>query len=105
MNSKNIAIVSYLTIIGWVIALLSHNNSSQKEPIAAFHLRQSLGIMLTGLLITAVPPFIGVAFASRITGIVMVVIWIIGFISAVQGEEKEIPIVGKLYQDWFKGIN
>lgn len=104
MSGKNIAIVSYLTFIGWIIAIISHNNATQKESIAAFHLRQSLGVFLTGFVLTAVPPIMGVAFASRITGIICFIIWIIGFISAVQGEEKEIPVVGKLYQDWFKGI-
>ena len=104
MSGKNIAIVSSLTMIGWIVALLSHNDSKQKESIASFHLRQSLGVMLTGFVLTAVPPIMGVAFASRITGIVVFVIWVIGFIAAVQGEEKEIPVVGKLYQDWFKGI-
>ena len=104
MSGKNIAIVSYLFMIGWIIALLSHNDSKQKESIGAFHLRQSLGIMLTGIVLTAVPPYIGVAFASSIAGIAVMVLWIIGFVAAVQGEEKEVPIVGKLYQEWFKGI-
>jgi uncharacterized membrane protein len=104
MSGKNIAIVSYLTIIGWIIALVSHNDSKQKESIASFHLRQSLGVILTGFVFAAIPPFMGAPFVSRYTGIIVFVLWIIGFISAVQGEEKEIPVVGKLYQDWFKGI-
>ncbi len=104
MNGKNIAIVSYLTIVGWIIALVSHNNSLQKEPIASFHLRQSLGIILTGLVLTAFPPFLGIGFASGITGALVFVLWVLGFISAVQGEEKEVPVIGNLYQDWFKGI-
>ncbi len=32
------------------------------------------------------------------------VIWLIGFIGAVQGSKKPIPVIGDYFQDWFKGI-
>ena len=44
MDGKTIAIISYLTIIGWVIAYVM--NSNNKSQIAFYHLRQSLFIMV-----------------------------------------------------------
>jgi uncharacterized membrane protein len=32
------------------------------------------------------------------------VLWIMGLISAIQGEEKKVPILGEYAQEWFKGI-
>jgi uncharacterized membrane protein len=104
MSTKNIAFISYLTFIGWIIAFVFYNDSKQKESLAAFHLRQSLGVQLTIFILSTIPPFFGIFFASSIAGIISIVIWVVGFISALQGEEKEIPIVGALYQDWFKSI-
>jgi hypothetical protein len=36
--------------------------------------------------------------------IVIFVFWILSLIGAAQGEIKETPVLGKYYQDWFKGI-
>lgn len=30
--------------------------------------------------------------------------WIIGLVSAVNGEEKPVPFVGGYFQEWFKGL-
>ena len=32
------------------------------------------------------------------------IFWIMGLVSAVNGQEKEVPIIGPLAQDWFKGL-
>jgi uncharacterized membrane protein len=37
-------------------------------------------------------------------GIGLFVLWVIGFLGAINGEEKRVPFVGDLFQDWFKGI-
>lgn len=62
-NGKTVAIVSYLSIIGWVIAFVMHGNN--KTPLGAYHLRQtitlfivSIGIWILGMILAFVP-FIG----------------------------------------------
>lgn len=44
VDGKVIAIVSYLSLLGWCIAICLHSQSATKSSLAAFHLRQSLGI-------------------------------------------------------------
>ena len=39
-QSKVVAIVSYITIIGWIIALIL--NQSKKTELGSFHVRQAL---------------------------------------------------------------
>jgi len=104
MNGKTIAIVSYLTLIGWIIAFISQSNAIVKENIASFHLRQTLGLMLTGAVGSIALSFIGIPTVVQLYGMMLFILWIIGFISAIQGTEKPIPIIGDYFQDWFKDL-
>ena len=95
MDGKTKAIIAHIYWIGWVIALII--NSNQKDEITSFYLRQLLGIFLFTLL--AIIPGLG-----WIIGILSVVFWILSLIGAVNGEMKETPVVGKYFQDWFRGL-
>jgi uncharacterized membrane protein len=96
MDGKTKAIVAHITWVGWLIALIV--NSSQKDEIASFYIRQLLGLYLFGLVITFVPVI------NIIGWIIVLIFWIMSLISAINGEMKELPVVGKYFQDWFKGI-
>lgn len=101
-NSKTVAILSYITLLGWIIALVMHN--SNKSEFGAFHLRQSLGIIIVSIGAAIVSSFIGIYILSVIVQIAIIVYWVLGFIGAVQGEKKLVPVLGAQFQDWFKGI-
>jgi uncharacterized membrane protein len=109
MDAKTISWLSYITIIGWIVALVQHGNTNPKSSLATFHLRQSFGIMVSGfavylvlmMLIFAVPFFI---FVSWIIWIALIVFWVLGFISALNGEEKPVPVLGAQFQQWFQFI-
>jgi len=94
-NAKLVAILSYITIIGWVIALILHQQN--KTALGGFHLRQALLLMIAGLL--SMIPMLGM-----ILGIVLFVFWILGLVSAIQGKQKELPLIGHYAQEWFKSI-
>ena len=94
-EGKTIAIISYITWVGWIIALVM--NMEKKNDFAKFHIRQTLLLMLGSLLVWI--PLIG-----WIWGIFLFILWIIGLIAAINGEKKEVPVLGHLAQDWFKGI-
>jgi len=103
VDPKVIAILAYVTFIGWIVALVL--NSSKKSELATFHLRQSLGIILLALVsgFAFIVPLLGwlVGWAGYILTFVL---WIIGLISAVNGEQKEVPVLGDKFQEWFKGL-
>jgi uncharacterized membrane protein len=96
MDGKTKAIVAHITWIGWLIALIL--NSSQKDEITSFYIRQLLGIYLFTLVISIIPVL------NIIGWIIGIIFWILSLIGAVNNEMKETPIVGKYFQDWFKGI-
>ena len=91
-EDKTVAILSYITLFGFIAAIVIHSN--KKTQLGAFHLRQSLGLFLTTFLI--IIPILGWLLA-----IFILVMWIMGLISAIKGEMKPVPLVGPLYQKWF----
>jgi uncharacterized membrane protein len=96
MNAKAIAIVSHITIIGWVIAFVVNMNN--KEEFASFYIRQTLGIFLLGIVLSWIPVLNIVAW------VVTLIFWLMSLISAIQGEMKETPLVGGWFQDWFRSF-
>lgn len=106
-NGKTVAIVSYITLIGWIVALIMHGNA--KSSLGAYHLRQMLGLMILAVATTIlrVPlmfiPFLGWGVNMAIS-IGLLVFWILGLIAAVNAEEKPIPLLGDLFQKWFAAI-
>jgi uncharacterized membrane protein len=106
-NGKTVAIVSYITLIGWIIALIMH--SSHKTRLGAYHLRQMLGLIILGVAIAilSIPlimiPFLGwgILWVLRVG---ILVLWLMGLIAAANGEEKPTPIVGVMFQKWFAGL-
>ena len=109
-DGKTVAIISYLSIIGWIIAYVIHG--SNKTLLGAYHLRQTIALFITGLctwvlqLLLVFIPVIGwiISILLIFVYIGLFVLWIIGFIAAINGQEKPIPLIGKQAQQWFKGI-
>lgn len=101
-NGKNIAIIAYITLIGWIIALVMHNNN--KTALGAYHIRQMLGIMIVGLVLSILVSFLDIYILSLIVQIGILVLWILGLIAAIQGEQKPVPLLGEQFQQWFAGI-
>ncbi len=103
-EDKTVAIVAYLTLIGFIVAIVLHGQ--KKTALGAFHLRQMLGIVLTGFVggiavYLTVFILIGILLVPLFY-IMMFIIWIMGIIAAANGEMKPAPIFGKMYQEWFK---
>lgn len=102
---KTIGIIAYLTLIGWIIALVMHN--SNKSEHGAFHIRQSLGLIILYILVWIVNfvlAVVNIPFVGWIFTIVVLVLWILAIVGAIQGEKKPIPALGEQFQQWFKGI-
>lgn len=84
MDAKTTSIVAYLTWIGLIIAVCAGDKEGAK-----FHVNQALVVFLFSLL--SIIPCIGWIWA-----IFMVVCWVMGLIAAINQEEKEVPLIGKI---------
>lgn len=107
-NGKTTAIVSYITLIGWLIAYFGMHQS-KKTSLGSFHLRQSLLLIICVIIfqiiayaITMAVPMIGLVFSLASLG--FLVLWVMGLIAAINGEEKPMPLIGAKAQEIFKSI-
>ena len=120
MNKKVTSILSYCTIIGWLIAFFAGDRENAK-----FHLNQGLilgivgtgievilsviggfisivGIVLTylfhlGEIFTVIMGILGgfVSLVSFAVGILISVLIVIGILNAVNDKEEKLPVIGK----------
>ena len=103
-EDKVAAIVAYLTLIGFIVAILIHMN--KKTKLGAYHLRQVLGFFLTTIavgfcqVILVFIPILGWLCILALW-LSMLVLWILGLVAAINGQMKPMPVVGPLYQKWF----
>ncbi|HEY9178739.1 MAG TPA: hypothetical protein VIN07_13665 [Flavipsychrobacter sp.] len=105
-SPKTVAVVAYITFIGWLISYL-FLYPKQKDELGAFHLRQSLGLYLCGLVLS----ILNRGFASgmmwgvgNVVGVILFVFWLMGLISAINGQLKPLPLVGEYFQRWFRNL-
>ncbi len=102
-EDKSTAIISYITLIGFIVAIIIHSN--KKTRIGAYHLRQSLGLLLTAIalmiggFVFAFIPLIG-WLVSLAMWVALLVLWVMGLMAAVNGEFKPVPVLGEHFQKW-----
>lgn len=103
-DDKTTAIVSYLTLIGFVVAVIMHG--AKKTRLGAYHLRQSLGLMLASIVVAfggtvfAFVPFIG-WMVSLAAWFGLFALWVMGLLAAISGEQKPVAVLGAHFQKWF----
>lgn len=99
MDKKITGIVSYFTIIGWLIAYFAGDKKGAK-----FHLNQALVLAIAEIVVGLISnvlgwiPVIGfiISIVCSVAGIGLLVLWILGLISAIKEEEKPLPIIGTI---------
>ncbi len=101
MNRKATDIVSYISLVGWLIAYFAGDREGAK-----FHLNQALvlnvasialGVIgfLLGLILGWVP-LVGslVALLVWVANVALFVFWIMGLVAAIQEQERPLPLLG-----------
>lgn len=112
-EDTTIALLAYITPIlfgvGIVIAIIMHNG--KKTALGAFHLRQSLGLLVAsivvwmGMMIIGFIPVLNLSLLilAPVVWIGFFVLWIMGLIAAINAQQKPLPVVGEHFQKWFAG--
>jgi uncharacterized membrane protein len=113
VEDKTVAIIAYLTFVGFIVALIL-NNGPKKNALGQFHLRQALGLLILHLggmiafVILAIVfhrGFFGliVNIASKGYFIGLLVLFILGLVDAINGRRKPIPVLGEFIQQKLAG--
>ena len=101
-EGKTVAIIAYLTIVGCLIAITM--NLEPKNPFSRFHIRQAFGIHVLYHVLAIALSYLGMAWAAILLFLVYLLIWGFGFIHAMNGKKKPLPILGDSFQKWFTFI-
>ncbi len=99
MNNKTFSIISYITIIGWLLAYYIQKETT--DNFRRFHLKQSLGLAIAtfaaDIILNLLVPIGSVLIPlSALVGAALLVLLIIGVLNAAKGEQKLLPLIGKI---------
>lgn|SRR5690554_1325064 len=107
MDNKTISIISYITIVGWLIAYLVGKDNL--DAFSKYHLRQSLGLAITGFVVglllgilVFIVPILGLV--TWIINVFFFILFILGIINAANAQMKPLPVIGKFFEDKFDFI-
>lgn len=91
MTKKATDIVAYITIIGWLVAYFAGNQEESK-----FHLNQALVLNVAEIILSVLSRIFGgiLGWVLSIASLVLFILWIIGLVNAIKGEDKAVPILG-----------
>lgn len=101
-EGKTLAIVSYFTFVGLIIAIIM--NLEKKNPFTTYHVRQMLGLIIMLIFSNLVEKYVNSWLGTAFWGITFIS-WIYGLYCAIRGKDEPIPVIGLIFQDWFKNIN
>jgi uncharacterized membrane protein len=107
-RGKTVAILSYCTLLGWIIAIILHQQDKTK--FGAFHLRQGLGLFITwiacAIVVGITSPLFGFIslFLLPLVALGILTLLIIGLINAINGKMTPAPVVGGLSEKILAGI-
>ncbi|MEX0275743.1 MAG: hypothetical protein AB3N16_15335 [Flavobacteriaceae bacterium] len=98
-EGKTIAIIGYLTLIGTFIGITM--NIEPKNAYARFHLRQAFGIHMVFFVFAIMNNMWGNLYGFYGIWVGYLVLWIYGFVGALNQKFNTIPFLGPYFQKWF----
>ncbi len=95
-EGKTIAIISYITVIGLLIAYLMNND--KKNEFAKFHIGQSVRVYILAFANFILSFFLpsSLWFVSSIISLGVLALLILGIINAVNLKEEPVPVIGTI---------
>ncbi len=94
-EGKVCAFLAYFLIgIIWLLVDEKLRNNS----FAKFHVKQALVLLIASIIINVVGsiiPFIGWFIILPVGSLFVLVLWIMGLVYSLQGEMKELPLIGR----------
>lgn len=110
MKDKTLAIVAYITLIGWVIAYLQYKNKPERSPLVRYHLEQALGIIIISVVLSIVINIVASIIPSLgtilgVAGLLPLILLIFGIITASNEAQRPVPVVGSVFENKFSFLN
>ena len=90
-NEKLWAILSYLTLLFWIIAYVMSGRDGRSE-FENVHFSQSLILHIASIICAAIFK----SYIEMVLSLVFLVFAIMGIVYAAQGQAKELPVIGQI---------
>jgi uncharacterized membrane protein len=112
MDKKTLALISYITIIGWLISYFL-SKEKEKDSFVTYHQKQSLGLFIVWLVYSVVVYIISfilalislklllIASLLYYVSLLFLVLMIIGILNAVNNVKKPLPLIGSYFENKF----
>ncbi|WP_294219807.1 DUF4870 domain-containing protein [uncultured Chryseobacterium sp.] len=105
MSNKTLAILSYITIIGWLVAYFNCKDQKPKSDVVTYHLEQGLGFFIVSIVLnialSVITSLVPSLYFINLIGILLLIIWIIGIVNAANEEKKPLLLIGKMFEGKF----
>ncbi|MDR0230407.1 MAG: DUF4870 domain-containing protein [Flavobacteriaceae bacterium] len=98
MDNKTLSIVSYITLIGWLIAFFV--GKEKADDLLKYHLKQSLGVLVLSFVLGIVIQIVALAIppmawlVSTVLYVISIGYMVIGILNAIGAKQNPLPIIG-----------
>ncbi len=93
-EGKTMAIISYITILGLLIAYFTTRGDKENE-FVSFHIGQSVRIFILGIIINILVSVTSLSILNFL-GLIPLIFMVIGAINASKLKEEKLPIIGDI---------
>jgi len=95
-NKENISPKTTMAFVAYIFFVIPLLTDDKDDAFVKYHVKQSLGLLIAWIVVSVftMVPVIG-WFFGPILGLILVILWIIGVLNALQGEKKPLPLIGK----------
>lgn len=93
-----------MAILAYIIFFIPLLTEAKDSPFVKFHIKQAIVLIVASILVSvigAVIPFLGLLIAP-IGSLVVFILWIMGLMHAINGEAKQVPVIGKYADQYLK---
>ena len=99
---KNIALISYITFIGMIIAY--YMNRDKKYEFASWHIKNMFGLFLLLIISQVTQAYVNLAFGETLWMLAFA-LWVFSIIMATLNFKRAIPYFSEKFQDWFRFLD
>jgi uncharacterized membrane protein len=87
-----------MAVVAYILFFVPLLTEAKDDPFVKFHVKQGLTLLIASIalqVVGAVIPVLGWFLVIPLASIATLVLFVIGIMHAINGEEKELPLIGK----------
>lgn len=84
-----------MAIVAYILFFVPLLTESKNDPFVMFHVKQGLVLLLAWIVVSIASYIPVVNFFTWIAYLFLLALWVIGILNAINGEKKELPLIGK----------